>query len=300
MDSGAVSPRVSRRTAGLLAAMLFAFLPAQATEGRPYVAVQFKILAPKFQHLPQRADVETALAQKIGAQIAPHFRFADWPGPTDDVSSQPKVGTLVVRLEEEKTDPSPRIVMKWYGQFGGGEPSELPIAPIEMYSPTDPTWATHDRADFETQAGGKLVPFIRTEGFYTQLLLQFVRHLPLATSIRVVPDDRVIVVPLRWQDVLLAPESSVVVRFVKRQGDAAQQGSLTLDLITRRARDPGIGFVQGAVQKALFDGHLLELESRWNSTLPELLNHAEVQCYLFDYVQADSESTSDGLVTDLP
>jgi len=298
MDSGAVSPWVSRRAAVVFAAML-GFLPAHAGEGRPYVAVQFEILAPVFRrNLPQRADIETALAQRIGAQISPRFRFADWPGPAADAMTQPKLGTLVVRLEEEEAAPTPRIVMKWYAQFGAGAPRELPIARIEMYSSTDPTWATNNRADFESQAGGKLASEIRTEGFYTLLFRQFVRLLPLATSVRVVPDDRVIVVPLRWQDVLLGPESSVVVRFEKKQGDLTPRGSLTLDLITKRARDPDIGFVQGTVKDASFDGHPLELERRWNSTLPQLLKDADVRCYLAEYEQADPESTGDGLVTD--
>lgn len=278
---------------------------AWALDTKPHVVVNFEIVAPAFKlNLPQRSAAQTTLGAEVSSQVAQRFGFADWTlTPRDD---QARLGLLLLKLEEEpNTVPNPRIVVKWYGGADAATAKELPLPPIEVYAPTNPNWDTNSRANFETRVIDKLREAMRNDAFYDQFFKVFLRTLPIAKTVKALPSDRAIDVPVTWRDMLLAPDSVIVVRFRPAADAASEPGQLTLKPVMQRrvlidaANNVTSTFLRGAVDTALIGVHRLDLVGNWNDRLPALLNNAEARAYLVEYKPLDFADTDEGLVLDL-
>lgn len=291
----------------LASAALLAFTASAswALDSKPHVVVNFDIVAPAFKlNLPQRSAAQATLGNEIASQVAQRYAFADWTlTPRDD---QARLGTLSLRLEEEpNTVPNPRIVVKWYGGADAASAKELAIPPIEVYAPTNPNWDTNSRANFETRVTDKLREAMRSDAFFEQFFKVFLRTLPIAKQVRTAPADRAIDLPVTWRELLLAPESVVVVRFRRASDAGAEAGTLTLNPVAPRrvvldsANNVTATLLRGAVDEAVVGVHRLDLVGNWNDRLPALLNNAEVRAYLVEYKPLDFADTDDGLVLDL-
>jgi hypothetical protein len=288
-----VSPALALAAGALLA------VSSSADGTKPVVNVRFEIVASKFrQNLPQRAQLEASLAQQVAQQFARRYRFADWP--TDVPAAGAQLGTLVARLNEIPRAPSPLIQVEWFATFGADPANTvaLTLPSVEVYSPTNPNWDTNNPADFEARAWSALSPVVGAEGFHGDVLNKFVRELPIASSVTAVADDRVIVVPLFWNDLLLSPESELIVRFSKSLGAVPQRGTLRLDLISPRTREPGLGLLEAGIKEASLGAQPLSLEQRWNQDLPALLGGAQIQCFIDKYRPVEFAGTSHGVVLD--
>ena len=286
---------MATRTLILMVATLL-LAPVARADGKPYVAVRFEITGPTFKAgLGDRAPLETKLAEAISSTISKRFRFADWPAKP--AGPEGKLGALVMRLEEEAANIGPRVVLRWYGDLGTGSVDRLPMETIVLYPPTDPGWPTNNPAELESQVIGKLLPAIETDGFADGFLAKFIRQLPLAQSVDPRADDHVIVLPLKWADVGLGDETTIMVKFVKPQGEVSKRGTVSLDLISERLNDPGKGHIEGGVKSASIGAQPITLQDRWSPELLDLLNGAQVKCFLVDYHPSEFGGTSGGLVT---
>lgn len=306
-----MTPSTQHRSIGYrLLLLLLLLLPvpyAHALDAKPHIVVNFNIEAPTFQrNLPERGAAQDAIGRQLAALIAQRFAFADWTVTAGDAES--RLGALVLKLEEDdSTVPNPRIVVRWYGAAGPAVVAgkQLPIPAVEIYAPTNPNWDTNSRRNFQTRVLGKLVDIMRADAFYDQLFSVFVSKLPIAEQVKAVANDRAIDVPVAWRELLLAPESVVVVRFRINSGTAVETGTLKLNPIAPRlvVLDPATNttstLLRGAVDEATVGVHRLHLVGNWNDELPNLLNGADVTCYLVKYKPLEFGAVDAGLVLNL-
>lgn len=286
-------------------ALALATPSARALDAKPHIVVNFGIEAPAFKrNLPELADAEQAIATQIAAQIAERYAFADWTVAPRDATS--RLGSLILRLEEDATTvPNPRIVVAWYREsVDAADAVKLAIPETEIYAPTNPNWDTNSRRNLQTRVLDKLSQSMRADNFYDSLFTLFLRTLPIATSASAEADNHAVAMPLGWREMLLAPESVVIVRFVKHGDAQTESGSLRLNPVAPQivppdsADAPSTTLLLGAVSAATLGIHTLALTANWNDQLPALLQGADVRCYLVDYKPVEFAGTSDGLVLD--
>jgi hypothetical protein len=281
--------KTPRRLAAALA--MLAPLLAFAAD-RPVMAVAFEVTSPTFQRtLPELPAAQQSLAERLAAELSPHFAFAQWrAGPP----AGPVMGTLIARLAEVAAAPFPRVEVSWVLKLPSGEIVALPLPTALVYAATNPNWDTSNRLRFETRVFDETMKVVRTGGFYELAFNEVLRKLPIATAVMPVESDHVVLVPLPWKQLRLGQGSEVAVRFTKVGAQGEKQGSLQLAQINERGRKPGLGFVQGGVKEAIFDSQALVLNEHWNASLTSLLANATVRCFLTVYESAEFSDAEPG------
>jgi len=290
----------------MLLSMLCMPYMALAVDSKPHVVVKFEVAVPAFaRNLPNRTQTQDAIGQNLAQRIAGRYPFADWSIAPH--SKDARLGSLVLRLEEDNsTAPNPRIVAVWYEQVDTptAEPStlsKLDIEPIEIYEATNPNWDTNDEKDFATRVTGKLAAAMRSDDFYALFFQLFVQHLSIASNVLAQANDRTIEMPMHWRDMLLAPESVVMVSFRKVTSAGLEKGSIRLSPVSARvqiqdaANNVTATTLRGTVERASFGPKALDLVQHWNDQLPELLRDAVIACFIVDYKRADDNGMLDGI-----
>jgi hypothetical protein len=280
---------------GLFAAAI-AMSSDAALAGKPEVLVQFEIAVPAFQrNLPQRAQAEQAVASAVAVELERQYVFAHWLAQAP-AQPQMQIGRLVLRMDQNPAmQPNPQVFVHWFGaRAGPGAPLvDLGFAPIEIYSPGNPNWDTNSRPDFETRLLGKALEKVRTDAFHDEFFIRFVKLLPIASTIVPHAADRVIEIPLRWNEVLFSSETELVVRFDKRVNQTKQEGTMTLGQIAARTATAAgpvefPGLLRGSITKASFDARPITLDPRnWNDQLLQILSGAKASCYISVYKPRD-------------
>lgn len=296
-----MATRIARACLGI--ALVVASALAHA--GKPEVLVQFEIAVPAFErNLPERAKAEQNIRKALATELARTYAFANW---STQPAAQPRaqLGRLVLRLEQNPdTRPSPQILVRWLGASGatGAAPADLSLAPIEIYSPGNPNWDTNNRGNFETRLLGKTMEKMRTDAFNAEFFKGFLRRLPIASTIVPQTADRVIEVPVPWDELALSSESELTVVFDKPVDQTRREGSLTLGQIVARisgaeAASPAL---RGSITKASFDAKTVVLDQQnWNDQVPAMLNGAQVRCYISVYKPRDPLASESGVLLGL-
>lgn len=287
-----MAPRI---VIGLLVAL--AASGGEVLAARPEVLVQFEVDVPEFDAdrpgMEQaRLDVRRALADELQRK----YVFANWRVAEPDQSPL-EIGRLVLRMEADRqTRPMPSVFVKFWGASArpGVALKDLGIMPIEIYAPTDPNWDTNDARAFASHVLQNTMVKVRSSAFADEVFSNFISRLPIGSS--VVPDtsDQVIEIPVQWDELLLAPESELVVRFGRSTDQMRQEGTMTLGQIAARVSQqaPAPGDSQarlrGSVTRASFDARTIVLnDRRWNDELPQLLDGADAQCFISVYKPRD-------------
>jgi hypothetical protein len=288
----------TRIVMGLLAAAL-ALAGDAAFAGKPEVLVQFEIAVPAFKrNLPQRAQAEQAVAAAVAAELERQYVFAHWLAQAP-AQPQMQLGQLVLRMDQNADmQPNPQVFVHWFGARAGpgAELKELGFTPIEIYSPGNPNWDTNSAADFETRLLAKTMEKVRTDAFHDEFFKRFVARLPIASAVVPQAADRVIEIPLRWNEVLFSSETELVVRFDKLVDQTKQEGTMTLGQLAARvgptatpaapAEFPAL--LRGSITKASFDARPITLDPQnWNDQLLQILSGAKAFCYISVYKPRD-------------
>ena len=282
----------TRLVLGLIAAAI-AVASEPVLAGKPQVVVQFEIQVPAFQrNLPEQSQALQHVSSAIAAELARQYEFADWVTQAP-AQSETQLGRLVVRMKEEqpRTQPSPRVSVSWFGSSSSTDETlvDLKFDPIEIYSSGNPNWDTNNRADFETRVLAKTMEKVRTDAFRDRFFNVFLANLPIASTIEPQAADRVIEIPVRWSDVLLASESVLTVKFNKQVDEGLQKGTLVLGQIVARAAAAGgtaaspefPARLRGSVTKADFNGASIPLDTQnWNEKLLQVLGGAKAYCFI--------------------
>jgi hypothetical protein len=178
----------------------------------------------------------------------------------------------------------------------GAELRDLGFRPIDVYSATDPNWDTHNRHAFESRVLEKTLERVRTSAFADEFFLRFIRRLPIGSSVVLDANDRVIEIPVQWNEMLLSPESQLLVRFDKATPPTTREGTMTLGRIVPRLVEQTGGVaalpefparLRGSITEASFDARPIVLNENWNEELPQILNGANASCYISIYKPRD-------------
>jgi hypothetical protein len=279
-----------------LCAAAFVMASNAALAGKPEVLVQFEIAVPAFQrNLPQRVQAEQTIAAAIAAELERQYVFAHWLAQAP-AQPQMRLGRLVLRMDQNPAmQPNPQVFVHWFGARAdpGAQLADLGFAPIEIYSPGNPNWDTNSASDFETRLLGKTLEKVRTDAFHDEFFKRFVARLPIASTIVPQAADRVIEIPLRWNEVLFSSETELVVRFDKLVDQTKQEGTMTLGQIAARVGQAPAptefpALLRGSITKASFDARPINLDPQnWNDQLLQILNGAKTFCYISVYKPRD-------------
>jgi hypothetical protein len=285
----------------LLALVLVAAPAAAQVETRPLVGVSVSLCcnseaAPpegplrSFEFLPQRLEAERELAQAIAAELAERRPFIVW-------SADPAAGgtTLLVKLVETSSVPFSLVELKWFRKSAAGERA-LAVDRVTLFKPNQTTRNASDHAGFVSLARGKIAEAL-TSVFVDQLQGEFISKLPLATALTLLPDEKLVVLPVRWGDTRIGGESRLRVSF--RSGAPESTGHLTLARPARRSRQPQPQMLQAAVSGADFDSQEVTLSGGWSDRLPGLLENARVSCFVEHYEQASDFEADEGVFDDV-
>jgi hypothetical protein len=266
----------------LLVAVPCAAQPAPGN--KPAIDVKIAIVAQSLAALPQRSFVEREVAKGIASRFRDHYRLFAWgPAPAP-------VATLMARVTQTAAQPLPTIDLDWVLQVPGQADFVLPIAQQPIYDSSDMNRALHEPDGFRNDLE-RAVREVLKEGFFDRFRDEVVQRIPIARAAKAIPEDRMIAVPLLWNEAQLSHEAVVRVLFERREGDAVKRGHLDLDVLNERSRAPEKGMVQGGVQSATWDTGQLELAARWNPQLPLLLDGASIWCHITKYKEGLGESS---------
>ena len=279
----AATLRRAMTTVALLPA-LFGSIAAIAE--KPSVQVQFEVGVPSFATLPELTTVQQNVRDRLSRELARRLGFAAWSGSAPPQGTA-QLGRLILRLEQDPdTLPMPRIYVTWLGAGSNGDPADLKMQRIEIYSPTNPSWDTNDRHAFEARVLDSTLATVDTDAFADVLVEKFFRRLPISSVVEAQAADHVIEIPIRWNEFLLASDSKLEIQFTKLADQ--RRGSLMVSFIEPRptaaeAAGEFTARVRGSITEAAFDGHPLTLNENWNDTVPELLAGAKTSCMIFEY-----------------
>lgn len=294
----------TRIVIGFMAAAI-ALASAPALAGKPQVLVQFEIEVPAFQrNLPERPQAVQNVSNALATELARQYVFADWLAQAP-AQSQMQLGRLVLRMEENRAaQPNPQVFVRWLG--AGSSPGatlvDLGFDPIEIYSPGNLNWDTNNRADFETRLLAKTMEKVRTDAFREEFFKRFLAKLPIASTVVPQATDRVIEIPVRWSEMLLASETVLTVRFNKQVNQVTQEGTMVLGQIVARPAAPGEAAsptefparLRGSVTKADFDAKPIALDTQnWNAQLLQILDGAKASCFITPPYKPRDELTGD-------
>ena len=300
-----VSARLNRAaTQHLLTAAAIwttALVGAHAHADRPSVQVQFEVNVPSFAQLYAQPDAAKALTERLSRQLERRLGFAVWSASSPVAGA--KLGRLVMRLDQDPdTRPMPRIFVSWFGASPDNQAKDLNMSTIEVYAPTNPGWDTNDRGAFEAQLLQAAMPTVDTDAFRDVLVEKFFRRLPIASAVELQAADRVVEIPIRWNEFLLASDSKLSVQFTRLAPPTT--GSLLVSFVGPRVApvDAAGEFparVRGTITEARVDGQPIALTQNWNDTLPQVLADTKTTWTIFEYKPRDEVLNPTGEVLGL-
>jgi len=229
-----------------------------------------------FEHLPGRDLAEQGLALALQSALASRVPFVTWR--TDGAAAT----QLVLALIETPALPLSRVELRWLRARGGAEQA-LAIDPIALYGSSDTAREASNGQRFSVDARAKLALAL-TSAFFEQLQREFVSQVPLASAVTPRPQERLVIVPLRFSEAKLGMDSQLRVEF--RSAAPSKAGRLELVNPLRWRQPPAADLIQASVGGAVFDSHALPLSEGWSDALPQLLSGAQISCYVTKFVPA--------------
>ena len=287
---------VTKIVLGILATLMLSEVHA----GKPEVLVQFDVAVEKFsKNLPDLDQARLTVSKSLADELQRQFVFASWlVAPSTQPNTQ--LGRIVLKMEaDDRTQPSATVYVKLWGASAaaGAELQELGFQQIDIYTASDINWATHDRRAFEARVVQKTMERVRNSAFAEEFFTKFIRRLPIARAVVLDANERVIEIPVQWNELLLAPESQLLVRFDKSA--PVRQGTMTLGRIVPRLAEPVAApapfaefpaRLRGSVTEASFDTHPIVLNDNWSDQLQQILSDANASCYISVYKPRDELS----------
>jgi hypothetical protein len=279
-------------------------LPGATAAGeRPSIRVAVDIRSESLRRTlgTRRADAEQRLAAGLAELLQLRHPYLAWsaatattvpaPAAATGASTGTTMGTLLATIVDRGTAAagSP-VALAWSlplaGAAGGEQALKLPEVPI--FPPFDIRASAHEPVAFAQHARERLRAVVQSEGFDRQSFEQLVSLLPIARGIEALADDRLVLIPLRWEHLRLGPGSRLEVQVVQTAADGERRNRAVLTAVQERRRgEPRQrGLVQATVAELFADSTAMPLDRQWHPRLPELLRGREVLCYL-KHFQAD-------------
>lgn len=238
------APFGRRLTLVWLACVLSTSVSANGQGTLPLVNTAFRIVAPDFrQNLSsqQILAVENDVGTKVAEEAGRRFPFLRWGRAT----ATPVSARLSLSLEAEPGPFASSIFLVFTAESGN---TSRPLRRVLLYSPSDGA-STHNPAQLSIDIRRKLEELFANEDFRESLHSDFLKGVPIASQVVVDSTDRVLVVPLPYNDLRPAGDSVLSVRFTSeaRGSDGAMElrdGLMELKPFGRYHQTPQEGAVQ--------------------------------------------------------
>lgn len=271
---------------------------AQSPPERPWIQVLIDIESPSLRAslANRRGDAERELARRLSGLLSQRHPFVGWRDAAP-ANAPTAMGTLVARVIDVGSAASGSPVELGWALRGARGDETLTVPAVPLYLPFESSGSRHDALRFVEHAQSRLREKILVEGFDEQTRRQVVSRLPIARGVEAVPADRVVLLPLRWQDLRLGAASRLEVQVTQDVSGGQRINRVTLgEVRERRHGAPQMrGLVQAAVSAITEGSSDVPLQQQWNPRLLDLLRGSIVECFLKEYRPAEAAASVVGL-----
>jgi len=250
----------------------------------------------------RRQSFESTLAAEVATSLGQQYPLIDWSVTTG--ASEP-AGRLTAAVTEQSPsvvpdgaqELSPEVNLEWRAEIGGQALPMPSVFPQLLYSSTQVDRPIHDeRGQFLALLREKIVGWARSDT--NHLKAEFVKYVPLATSVVVQPDKQLVVIPVPWQHSRLG-EKSVFRLSYQGGSDGPEQMHVMLSGLAQRLTDPLQGNTQSHVSECTRDGASIPPAQQWQSCVDPLsTNPPRVLISIDDYIYDANPGVSNGIVID--
>lgn len=275
---------------------------AQPLPERPWILVLVEIESPSLRAslANRRGDAERELARRLAVLLSQRHPFVGWrdAAPTPSAPDAPAaMGTLVARVIDVGSAASGSPVELAWALRGARGDETLTVPAVPLYLPFESSGSRHDALRFVEHAQSRLREKVLVEGFDEQARRHVVSRLPIARGVEAVPSDRVVLLPLRWQDLRLGAGSRLEVQVTQDIAGGQRVNRATLGEVRERRHGPPQlrGLVQAAVSAMTEGSTDVPLQQQWNPRLPDLLRGSLIECFLKEYRPAEAAPSLVGL-----
>jgi hypothetical protein len=273
--------------------------PAHALTPRA-VLVVVKIESDQFRRglgEAQAAQIESTIAAEVAASLAQQFPLVDW---LVTAGADPPVGRLTAAVTEKPTAMMPEIKLEWRAEINGN-PLPMPsVFPQILYSASNADRPVHnDRGAFVVLLQEKVVGWAQADT--NHLRGEFLKNVPLATSVTLEPGRMLVVIPVPWRESRLGEESEFRVSYIGGTAELPEQTRVMLSGVALRLLDPLQGNTQSHVIECTLGGARVDAAQLWDvcvdplSTTPQRRLLVNIEDYVYD---AQSGVLFDGFVSD--
>ena len=275
---------------------------AQSLPERPWILVLAEIESPSLRAslANRRGDAERELGRRLSVLLSQRHPFVGWrdaapASPPDDPPTA--MGTLVARVIDVGSAAGGSPVELAWALRGARGDEALTVPAVPLYLPFESSGSRHDVLRFVEHAQSRLREKILVEGFDDQARRHVVSRLPIARGVEAMPLDRVVLLPLRWQDLRLGAASRLEVQVTQDVAGGQRINRATLgEVRERRHGAPELrGRVQAAVSAITEGSTDVPLLQQWSPRVPELLRGSLVECFLKEYRPAEAAPSAVGL-----
>jgi hypothetical protein len=251
----------------------------------------------------RRQQIESTIATEVAASLAQQFPLIEWqagPGAVDPA------GQLIAAIAEPSNaspdDDSflPEVSLLWRAAIGGEDLAMRSVFPQTLYSASNAERPVHDdRGAFMKLLRERVVGWVQSDTNTAHLQSEFLKYVPLATSVRIQPDQQLVVIPVPWEQSRLGEQSEFSVSY--RGGEAGPEKTrVMLSGVARRLTDPLPGNTQSHVAGCTRGGADVDAAQFWQ-TCVDPLNRNPQQKLLVSiekYVYDANPDVLDGMIVD--
>ncbi len=246
----------------------------------------------------RRQRIESTLATEVAASLAQQFPVVDWWVTAD---AGVPAGRLIAAVTERPTDMLPEVSLEWRAEITGKNLRMPSVFPQPLYSGSNAERPVHDdRGAFLKLLREKVVGWVQSETNSNHLRDEFLRHVPLATSVTVPPGQRLVVVPVPWQQARLSEKAVFLVSYRGSDAGAPEQMRVMLTGLAPRLTDPLLGNTQTHVDKCTRGGAPIDAAQLWDTCVDPLSRNPQqaLRVSIDHYVYDANPDVLDGVILD--
>ncbi|HSL69849.1 MAG TPA: hypothetical protein VK864_06375 [Longimicrobiales bacterium] len=247
---------------------------------------------------PRRKNIESTIANEVSASLTQQFPVVDW-WVTADAGTP--AGRLIAAITERPTDMLPEVNLEWRAEIEGKSLRMPSVFPQPLYSGSNAERPVHDdRGAFLKLLRDKVVGWVQSETNSEHLRVEFLRYVPLATSVTVPPGQRLVVVPVPWQAARLSERAVLLVSYRGSDTGTPEQMRVMLTGLAPRLTDPLLGNTQSQVDKCTRGGAPIDAAQLWGTCVDPLSRNPQqtLVVRVDDYIYDANPDVQDGVILD--
>lgn len=244
----------------------------------------------------RRGQIESGLAAELADKLMLQFPYMNWlPKATAD----PSVAELIVAVTERPTPILPEIKLEWRALIDDHQLRMRSIFPMLLYSSSNADRPLHDdRGEFQERLRKELNAWMESEPNREHLQEEFLRSVPLATSVAIPSGQNIVVIPVPWRQAQLDERSILRLSYIDSSG-APERTNVLVSGLARRFLDPLPGDTQSRAHNCTKAGEDIGAAELWARCVEPLtdLTTKKLLVKMDKYVHADPD-VLDGMLLD--